>query len=83
MDWVSVAEYPDSTSAAFMAGRFYSEGIPASSDGLSRSNAGPYCVFVPRSLKRKAEDILKQPPISDDELTELALSQPSEDIDVK
>jgi 3-demethoxyubiquinol 3-hydroxylase len=64
-----------------MAGRLASEGIPASSDRPSRLNVGPFNLYVPRSLKHKAEGILNEPPISDAELAARALSQAAEDSD--
>ena len=74
-DWVKVADYSDAISASLMANRLNSAGIPATADAPSQTNIGPFNLSVPRDLRSEAEECVASPPVSDDELTALALGK--------
>ena len=73
--WVSVDSYADRFSAEALVGLLAGEGVPAhiASDepipGLGRN----FAVLVPPELLHRAQWIVKQAPVSDSELTRLAV----------
>jgi len=86
LSWTVVAEYRDLVSATVVAGQLCRESIPSRVEGgtLSRPPGygqppGPFQVSAPRTLLERAKQILHERPVSDEELTRLALSQPLED----
>jgi hypothetical protein len=88
LDMTQIAVYDDPMSAGVVAGRLTCESIPwrlggrGALDGLGFVGrySGPYSIFVPKAFVAKANGILDEPPVSDSELTELALrTAPGED----
>ena len=83
-DWVSVGKYPDFESAEVISGRLSVEGVEnrvvsAMEGGQLFGGLGEYAVLVrPESLEA-ARQVLSEPPISDADLTELALKDPPPD----
>ncbi len=75
--WVSVATYNDTISPDVTAGLLSSMGIPAGVNRPPRSYI--YYVVVPPERLPEAKAVVDAPPIPDDELTRLALSEPPED----
>ncbi len=76
--WVSVDSYADRFSAEALVGLLAGEGVPAhiASDepipGLGRN----FAVLVPPELLQRAQSIVEQAPVSDKELTRLAMDNP-------
>jgi hypothetical protein len=74
-DWLSVGSYSDRISAEAFAGLLVGEGVPTRIlpdepiPGLGRN----FSVLVPAGLLHRAQWILKQEPVSEKELTDLAL----------
>ena len=72
--WSAVATFTDSISAEALAGLFKSEDLPcriASNETLP-GLATEYAVLVPAELLHRAQWIMKQAPVSEQELTYLA-----------
>jgi hypothetical protein len=86
LEFTEVATYNDPTSAEVVAGRLISENVPcwlggrATLDRLGFVGAfsGPYTISVPKACLAAAKKVLNEPPVSDRELTELALRTPPE-----
>jgi hypothetical protein len=82
--WVSVGAYPDVESAQVVAGRLSVEGLQTRL--IAREPGGPlfgvlgeWSVLVPPDEVEDAERILAEPPLTDAELTALALEDPPPD----
>ena len=75
--WVSVAAYSDKISAEAILGLLSGAGLPAyiKSDEHVPGLGSHFCVFVPPDRVRQAQRLLKQEPMSDNELTELATGE--------
>jgi hypothetical protein len=81
LELIEVARYDDPTSAEVVAGRLICENVPCCLGGrntLDRfgfvgGNLGPFTISVPKALLAEAKRVLNAPPVSDRELTELAL----------
>jgi hypothetical protein len=94
-DWISVKQYADLISAEVAAGVLSNLGIPnrivgppgffasKSDDVLDRlpfGNVGAECyLWVPPESAEDAKNALEQAPLSDEELTALALKYPAPD----
>jgi hypothetical protein len=83
-EWVSVGAYPDVESAQAVSGRLFVEGVE--NRLIAREPGGPlfgvlgeWSVVVPHESLEAAERILAEPPLTDDELTALALEDPPPD----
>jgi hypothetical protein len=79
--WVSVATYSDKISAEAILGLLSGAGLPAyiESDEHVPGLGTNFSVFVPQDRERQAQRILKQEPVSEKELTDLAMGiEPSE-----
>jgi hypothetical protein len=82
LDLVEVAQYDDPTSAEVVAGRLSCENVPCCLGGMATLEhfgfvgglSGPYTLSVPKTFLGQARRILNEAPMSDSELTELALS---------
>ena len=85
--FTTVGRYEDPTSAEVILGRLVRENIPAYIEGWGALDrlafvgrfSGPYDVRVPKELVPQAQAILGAPPLSDEELTDLALQTPPPD----
>lgn len=75
--WVGVDSFPDRVSAEALVGLLAGEGVPAyiASDEPIPGLARNFSVLVPPDLIHRAHWILKQAPISESELTQLAIAQ--------
>lgn len=75
--WVGVAVYSDRMSAEATLGLLAGEGLPAyiSSDEHVPGLGSNFSVFVPPDLLHRAQWVLQQPPVSETELTYLALGE--------
>ena len=81
LDLTQVAEHDDPTSSEVVAGRLISENVPCCLGGRATLDrfgfvggySGPYTICVPRTFLSEAKRVLNEPPVSDRELTELAL----------
>ena len=75
VDWVSVDSFADRFSAEALVGLLAGEGVPACVasgepiPGLARD----FSVLVPPQLLHRARWILNQEPVSEDELSKLAI----------
>jgi hypothetical protein len=81
-DWPSVGEFTNTTEAELTSQRLSAEGIPNKIDtpGIPGLAVGPYQVRVRSDWHKRAQQLLSEPPLPEDELTELALkSGPVED----
>jgi hypothetical protein len=83
-DWISVGEYDDLESAEVISGRLSVEGVEnrvvsAMGGGPLFGALGEYAVLVPPDSVETARKLLAEAPISDAELTELALKDPAPD----
>jgi hypothetical protein len=83
-EWVSIGEYPNFEAAEVIAGRLSQEEIE--NRVVSADPAGPlfgalgeYVVLVPPDAAEAAQRLLSEPPVTDDELTDLALKDPPPD----
>ena len=83
-EWVSVGAYPDVESAQVVSGRLSVEGVE--NRLVSREPGGPlfgvlgeWSVLVPPESVEAAERVLAEPPLTDAELTALALEDPPPD----
>jgi len=74
--WVSVETYSDKISAEAILGLLTGAGLPAyiRSDEHVPGLGSRFSVFVPSDRERQARRILEQGPVSDSELTELAMA---------
>jgi hypothetical protein len=79
LNWVQIAEYTDVISVGVTSGRLALEGIPTLISHPIPRQPGPFSLSVPFQLHARAQRHLNVPPISEEELTRLALSQRSED----
>jgi hypothetical protein len=85
-EFTEVATYNDPTSAEVAAGRLISENVPCWLGGRATLHrlgfvgaySGPYTISVPKACLAEAKKVLNEPPVSDRELTELALRTPPE-----
>jgi hypothetical protein len=75
--WVGVDAYPDRFSAEAIVGLLAGEGVPAyiASDEPIPGLARNFSVLVPPEFLQRARGILKQAPVSDNELTYLATGE--------
>jgi hypothetical protein len=81
LDLTQVAQYDDPTSAEVVAGRLICEDVPCCLGGMATLEhfgfvgglRGPYTISVPKTFLTEAKRILDEAPVSDSELTELAL----------
>jgi hypothetical protein len=75
--WVSVAAYSDKISAEAILWLLSGAGLPAyiKSDEHVPGLGSHFCVFVPPDRVRQAHRLLKQEPVSENELTELATGE--------
>ena len=75
VDWVSVDSFADRFSAEALVGLLAGEGVPAyiASDEPSPGLARDFSVLVPPQLLHRARWILNQEPVSEDELSKLAI----------
>jgi len=81
LELIEVARYDDPTSAEVVAGRLLCENVPCCLGGrntLDRfgfvgGNLGPFTISVPKARLAEAKRILDAPPVSESELTELAM----------
>lgn len=81
VDLTPLTQYEDPMSAQIVAGRLISEGVPCVLGGRGTLDnlgfvgrySGPYTLSVPKRFLSEAKRILDEPPISEKELTELAL----------
>jgi hypothetical protein len=83
-DWVSVGQYDDLESAEVVSGRLSVEGVEnrvvsAMGGGPLFGALGEYAVLVPPESVEAARQLLAERPISDAELTDLALKDPPPD----
>ena len=75
VDWVSVDSFADRFSAEALVGLLAGEGVPAyiASDEPIPGLARDFSVLVPPQLLHRARWILNQEPVSEDELSKLAI----------
>ena len=75
VDWVSVDSFADRFSAEALVGLLAGEGVPAyiASDEPIPGLARDFSVLVPPELLHRARWILNQEPVSEDELSKLAI----------
>lgn len=74
MNWVAAVTYDGYGSVAAMLGLLSAEGIPARASPPSRTNVGPFPLYVPRALLSDALDVLNAAPLSDEELEAQAMA---------
>ena len=81
--WVGVDSFPDRFSAEALVGLLAGEGVPAyiASDEPIPGLARNFSVLVPPDLLHRAHWILKQAPVSETELTDLAIGDSSSPTD--
>ena len=75
VDWVSVDSFADRFSAEALVGLLAGEGVPAyiASDEPIPGLARAFSVLVPPELLHRARWILNEEPVSEDELSKLAI----------
>jgi hypothetical protein len=81
LDLTELTQYDDPTSAEVVAGRLICENVPCVLGGMATLEhfgfvgglSGPYTLSVPKTSLTEAKRILDEAPVSDSELTELAL----------
>lgn len=80
-DWVSVDSFADRFSAEALVGLLAGEGVPGyiASDEPIPGLARNFSVLVPPELLHRARWILNQEPVSETELTHLAMSTDAEE----
>jgi hypothetical protein len=79
-DWVSVAEFSGPLPARIVAVRLTAEGVPHRVVGNVWPRRDPTTwIWVPPEWRERAQQILAEPAMSEDELTKLALSYPPSD----
>jgi hypothetical protein len=78
--WSSVGDYPERVSAEAILGLLAGEGFPCyiASNAHVPGLGSVFSVRVPSSLLGRAQALLEHGPVSDSELTELALREPPE-----
>jgi hypothetical protein len=78
-DWVSVDSFADRFSAEALVGLLAGEGVPAyiAADEPIPGLARNFSVLVPPELQHRARWILNQEPVSETELTQLAIGTPT------
>jgi hypothetical protein len=79
--WSSVGDYPERVAAESILGVLAGEGLPCyiASDAYVPGLGSVFSVRVPESLLGRARALLEHAPISDAELTEMALAEPPEE----
>lgn len=77
-DWVRVSQYTNYLAALVVSGRLSAEGVPNRIWSPPRS-AGKCYISVPEDSVDAAKQILAEPPVSETELTALALKDPPPD----
>lgn len=83
-DWVRVGDYPNMEAAEVVSGRLSVEGVQnrvasAEPAGPLFGALGEWSVLVPPESVEEAARILSQPPVTEAELTALALRDPPPD----